>query len=208
VALKSATATINAYAAPRAARVAGSLLPARARWLLERPARLVASGPRPGQYARWGLAVSGTQSDRIASTRQLNRAVHAAAKAARESTSAFSMHTLRHCFATHLLEPKGIRVIRSCSAQDLARPPRLILTWTQRSARIVSPRRPCHPLRSPVVQASCSCRSRRSSASPGRRGRRARPAHLSLGQLRCVGHRALRGSACGSLDMSALRKPS
>jgi integrase len=34
--------------------------------------------------------------------RQLNRAVHAAAVAAHRQ--AFSMHTLRHCFATHLLE--------------------------------------------------------------------------------------------------------
>lgn len=38
-------------------------------------------------------------------TRQLNRAVHSAAEAA-NIDERVSMHTLRHCFATHLLEQK------------------------------------------------------------------------------------------------------
>ena len=46
------------------------------------------------------------------STRQLNRAIHAAAHEARIDKSV-SMHTLRHSFATHLLEQKvDIRVIQ------------------------------------------------------------------------------------------------
>jgi site-specific recombinase XerD len=46
------------------------------------------------------------------STRQLNRAVHAAALAA-GIDKRVSMHTLRHCFATHLLEQKvDIRIIQ------------------------------------------------------------------------------------------------
>ena len=44
--------------------------------------------------------------------RQLNRAIHAAAETARIDKSV-SMHTLRHSFATHLLEQKvDIRVIQ------------------------------------------------------------------------------------------------
>jgi len=46
------------------------------------------------------------------STRPLNRAVHAAGKAA-GIDKRVSMHTLRHCFATHLLEQKvDIRVMQ------------------------------------------------------------------------------------------------
>jgi site-specific recombinase XerD len=46
------------------------------------------------------------------STRQLNRVIHEAAKVA-QIDKRVSMHTLRHSFATHLLEQKvDIRVIQ------------------------------------------------------------------------------------------------
>jgi len=63
-----------------------------------------------------GLAVSpGSNPVDPLTTRQLNRACHAAAMMA-EIGKPVSLHTLRHSFATHLLEQKtDIRVIQFCS---------------------------------------------------------------------------------------------
>lgn len=61
----------------------------------------------PGGYLFPGLDPLDSMS-----TRQLNRAVHQAAKAA-HIDKRVTMHTLRHCFATHLLEQKeDIRTIQ------------------------------------------------------------------------------------------------
>jgi integrase/recombinase XerD len=65
-----------------------------------------------GQMLDGGWLFPGLNPIESLSTRQLNRAVHAAAKAA-GIHKRVSMHTLRHCFATHLLEQKvDIRVIQ------------------------------------------------------------------------------------------------
>ena len=59
-----------------------------------------------------GLAVPGPDPVQPITTRQLNRACHAAAQAA-GIDKRVSLHTLRHSFATHLLEQNvDIRVIQ------------------------------------------------------------------------------------------------
>ena len=72
-------------------------------WRVARPrgSACLAAGCFPG-------SIRSTRS----ATRQLNRAIHAAAEAA-NIDKRVTMHTLRHCFATHLLEQKvDIRVIQ------------------------------------------------------------------------------------------------
>ena len=65
-----------------------------------------------GQIRRGGWLFPGQNPVNPLGTRQLNRAIHAAAEAA-HIDKRVSMHTLRHCFATHLLEQKeDIRVIQ------------------------------------------------------------------------------------------------
>ena len=65
-----------------------------------------------GKMLAGGWLFPGLNPIESLSTRQLNRAVHAAAEAA-QIDKRVSMHTLRHSFATHLLEQKvDIRVIQ------------------------------------------------------------------------------------------------
>jgi len=69
-------------------------------------------GHAQGKLLDGGWLFPGQNPINPLSTRQLNRAVHTAASAA-EIDKRVSMHTLRHSFATHLLEQKvDIRVIQ------------------------------------------------------------------------------------------------
>ena len=69
-------------------------------------------GNRRGVMLPQGWLFPGRNPVMPLSTRQLNRAVHAAAQAA-EISKRVTPHTLRHSFATHLLEQDiDIRVIQ------------------------------------------------------------------------------------------------
>jgi site-specific recombinase XerD len=80
--------------------------------LLERLRAWWRAGRAAGQLLPGGWLFPGLDPTDALSTRQLNRAIHAAATTA-GIDKRVSMHTLRHSFATHLLESKvDIRVIQ------------------------------------------------------------------------------------------------
>jgi integrase/recombinase XerD len=70
------------------------------------------AGHEQGLLLKGGWLFPGMNPVNPITTRQLNRACHAAADAA-EIKKRVSMHTLRHCFATHLLDKQvDIRIIQ------------------------------------------------------------------------------------------------
>ena len=80
------------------------------------------------------------------STRQLNRAVHEAAQAARIDKRV-SMHTLRHAFATHLLEQKvDIRIIQVLLGHKKLETTALYTqVATETLRQVISPLEPAQP---------------------------------------------------------------
>ena len=103
--------------------------------------------------------------------RQLNRAIHAAARGARIDKRV-SMHTLRHSFATHLLEQKvDIRVIQVLLGHKKLETTSLYThVATDLLREVISP---LEPGPAPARSRACSVppwRSRTSSAPTGRLG--------------------------------------
>lgn len=148
-----------------------------------------------GKMLEGGWLFPGLNPIESLSTRQLNRAVHAAAQAA-EIDKRVSMHTLRHSFATHLLEQK---VMRSMPRS----PPICCARWS-------APRESAFRLGSPAAELNVL-----EVADIFRLHRPAwrQTASLSLGQLQvmsaieqcrtaALGGHVLRCSGCANLEVS------